>query len=71
VPKILVTLLNDDGTQSQQSFELEGDLDCLDGIDEAVENFKNAALPKMEQQLLQKAQDRALAQEKKTLSADT
>ena len=71
MPKILVTLLNDDGTQNQQSFELEGDLDCLDGIDEAVENFKNAALPKMEQQLLQKAQDRALAQEKKTLSADT
>jgi hypothetical protein len=71
VPKILVTLLNDDGTQNQQSFELEGDLDCLDGIDEAVENFKNAALPKMEQQLLQKAQDRALTQEKKTLSADT
>ena len=71
MPKILVTLLNDDGTQSQQSFELAGDLDCLDGIDEAVEKFKNAALPKVEQQLLQQAQERAIAQEKKTLLSGT
>lgn len=67
MPKILVTLLNEDGTQTQQSFELEGDLNCLDGIDQAVENFKNAALPKVEQLLLQQAQERAIAQEKKTL----
>ena len=71
MPKILVTLINDDGSQNQQSFELAGDLDCLDGIDEAVESFKNDALPKVEQQLLQQAQERAVAQEKKTLHSDT
>ena len=67
MPEITLTLKNDDGTQSEQSFALQGDLDCLDGIDEAVENFKNLALPQVEQQLLKKAEQRALAQEKKTL----
>jgi hypothetical protein len=49
---------------------LVGDLESLDGIDEAVEGFKNVALPQIEQELLSQAQARALAQEKKT-AADT
>jgi hypothetical protein len=65
MPQILVTILNDDGTQTQKSFNLDGNLDCLDSIDEAVENFKNVALPQVEQHLLQKAQERTLAKEKK------
>ena len=60
--RIRLIVDNDDGTVHQQSFELTGDLDCLDGIDEAVEVFKNAALPQVEQHLLSKAQDRALHQ---------
>ena len=71
LPKILVTILDDDGTQCEQSFELDGGLDCLDAIDEAVENFKNEALPKVEQHLLQQAQQRALAKQKKKLSPTT
>ena len=67
MPKIRLIIEQEDGTQSEQSFALQGDLDCLDGIDEAVENFKNLALPQVEQQLLKKAEQRALAQEKKTL----
>lgn len=67
MPQIILTIKNDDGTQTQQSFTLQGDLDGLDGIDEAVENFKKVALPQVEQQLLKKAEQRALAQEKKTL----
>lgn len=67
MPQIILTIKNDDGTQTQQSFTLQGDLDGLDGIDEAVENFKKVALPQVEQQLLKKAEQRALSQEKKTL----
>lgn len=67
MPRIRLILEQEDGTQTEQSFDLQGDLDCLDGIDEAVENFKNLALPQVEQQLLKKAEQRALAQEKKTL----
>ena len=65
MPRIRLIVEQEDGTQSEQSFELAGDLDCLDGIDEAVENFKNAALPKVEQHLLKQAQERAIAQKKK------
>jgi hypothetical protein len=38
----------------------------LDGIDEAVEQFKNLALPQVEQELLSQARERAIKQEKKT-----
>ncbi len=67
MPQIQLTLRNDDGTTTEQVFDLGGDLNHLDGIDEAVEQFKNHTLPLVEQQLLQKAQERLAAQEKKTV----
>jgi len=67
MPHIQLTLRNDDGTTTEQIFDLGSDLTHLDAIDEAVEQFKNSALPVVEQQLLQKAQERLAAQEKKTL----
>ncbi len=59
---------DENGNQTQQTFELRGDLDHLDGIDEAVEQFKSQALPQIEQELLARAQGRAVAQEKKTVA---
>jgi len=69
MPKIRLIVEHDDGYQTEQTYELSGDLEHLDGIDEAVEGFKNAALPQVEQQLLSQAQARAVAQEKKTAAA--
>ena len=66
MPQLVLILREDDGTETEQVFDLSGDLDSLDGIDEAVEQFKNAALAPVEQQLLTRAQERALEQEKKT-----
>jgi len=66
MPKIHLTLHNDDGTTSEQIFDLGSNLQDLDAIDEAVEQFKNRTLPQLEQQLLQKAQEQRAAQEKKT-----
>ena len=69
MPQIIVTVRDDDGKESQHVFELAAaELSNLDAIDAAVERFKNAALPQLEQQLLTRAQEMALAQEKKTLS---
>jgi len=64
---IRLILEDDNGQQTEQTFALHGKLDTLDAIDEAVEQFKNETLPKVEQQLLQKAQERLADQEKKTL----
>lgn len=66
MPHIRVTLHNDDGTTFEKTFALTGDLDSLDGIDEAVEVFKNDALPQVEHALLEKAQERLVTTEKKT-----
>jgi hypothetical protein len=70
MPKIRLILEDDtaDTTEQtlEQTFALEGDLEHLDGIDEAVEQFKNDALPQIERALLHAAQERALAKEKKT-----
>jgi hypothetical protein len=65
MPKIRLIIEDDAGHQTEQTFVLTGDLESLDGIDEAVERFKNAALPPIEQQLLTQAQERALEEEKK------
>ncbi len=65
----ITLILKDDGANPiEKSFVLTGDLDSLDGIDEAVEHFKNEALPQIEQELLSCAQERALQEEKKTLA---
>jgi len=66
MPPLQLTLRNDDGTTTEQIFDLGEELNHLDAIDEAVEQFKNSALPVVEQPLLQKAQERLAAQEKKT-----
>jgi hypothetical protein len=66
--KIRLIVEDDEGNQSEKSFALMGDLDSLDGIDEAVEQFKNRALPQIEQELLTRAQERAVHEEKKTLA---
>jgi hypothetical protein len=66
MPKIRLIVEGDDGTQTEKTFGLRGDLDHLDGIDEAVEAFKNQALPQLEQELLARAQEHATQQEKKT-----
>lgn len=65
MPKIRLIIEDDDGHQTEQTFALSGDLESLDGIDEAVEQFKNTALPPLEQQLLAQAQARTVAEEKK------
>jgi hypothetical protein len=66
MPNIRLIIEDDAGHQTEQTFALSGDLESLDSIDEAVEQFKNAALPQIEQQLLAKAQAGALEREKKT-----
>ena len=66
MPEITLVLTDDTGKQTQKIFALQGDLDSLDGIDEAVEQFKNQALPQIEHALLAQAQHRAAVQEKKT-----
>ena len=66
MPKIQLILDDDQGNQTEKTFQLNGDLDHLDGIDEAVEEFKNQALPQVEKELLAQAEQRALQEEKKT-----
>jgi len=48
MPKIRVILETEDGQSTEQIFELPGNLDTLDAIDEAVEQFKNKTLPGIE-----------------------
>ena len=50
-----------------QVYVLENECATLNQIDEAVEQFKNIALPHIEQTLLSQSQQRFTAQEKKTL----
>ncbi len=65
--RIRVIIEDDNGVHTEQTFAQEGDLNTLDAIDEAVEQFKNETLPKIEQELLQQSQERLAAQEKKTV----
>ena len=52
MPKIRLIIEDDTGHHTEQTFALTSELESLEGIDEAVEQFKNAALPHIEQQLL-------------------
>jgi len=63
--RIRVIIEDDNRVYTEQAFVLESDLDTLDAIDEAVEQFKNETLPKIEQELLQQSQERLVVQEKK------
>lgn len=67
MPQIKLTVEHEDGTSECLSFPLSGDVSDLNGIDEAVERFKHAALPQIERLLLTQSQSLAIAQEKKTL----
>jgi hypothetical protein len=64
---IRVIVEDDSGQQTEQAFTLTGDLDTLDGIEQAVEAFRLQVLPQVEQTLLEDAQIRHLNAEKKTL----
>jgi hypothetical protein len=65
--KIRLIVEDDDGNQTEQTFILEGDLERLDGIESAVEDFRLSALPQVEQALLEAAQAKRIEQEKKTV----
>ena len=69
MPRVRLILEDDQGNQTEQSYPLEGQCNTLNQIDEAVERFKNQALPAIEQVLLAQAQERFAAQEKKTPEA--
>jgi hypothetical protein len=71
MPRIRLILEDDNGlplsAEAEQVYPLDGNCDTLNQIEEAVEKFKNAALPQVEQTLLAQTQQRFLRQEKKTL----
>ena len=56
MPRIRLVVEDDQGQPlvpaSEQVYVLEGDCDTLDDIDDAVEKFKNTALPQVEKLLL-------------------
>ncbi len=60
MPRIHIILEDDEGNPlpdaARRTYRLEGDLDTLDGIERAVEGFKQRALPEIERSLLSEAQ---------------
>ena len=69
MPRIRLILEDDNGNPLPDTdarvYALEGDCDTLNQIEEAVEKFKNTALPQVEHTLLEAAQQRFTTQEKK------
>jgi len=63
--RVRLILEDHNGIQTEQTFALAGDLDTLDGIDEAVEAFRLQALPQVEKSLLEAAQERAIPEKKR------
>ncbi len=65
MPRIHIILEDDQGNPlpdaARRTYRLEGDLDTLDGIEQAVETFKERALPEVERSLLTEAQRRFVA----------
>ena len=65
MPRIRLILEDDQGNPlpdaARRTYRLEGDLDTLDGIEQAVETFKERALPEVERSLLTEAQRRFVA----------
>ena len=65
MPRIRIILEDDQGNPlpdaARRTYRLEGDLDTLDGIEQAVETFKERALPDVERSLLTEAQRRFVA----------
>lgn len=64
MPRIHIILEDDEGTpipDARRTYRLEGDLETIDGIERAVEDFKKRALPEVERSLLTEAQERFVA----------
>jgi hypothetical protein len=64
MPRIRIIVEDDQGNplpDARRAYPLEGDLDTLDGIERAVEAFKERALPEVERSLLAEAQNRFIA----------
>ncbi len=66
--EIHLTLVDDQGHSTERVFALDGKLDTLDQIEQAVEHFKQQALPEVEKSLLTRAQERFVEQEKKNVA---
>ena len=71
MPRIRLILEDDNGTAlpqtTEQVYVLPGSCDTLNSIEAAVETFKKAALPHIEQTLLTQAQQQFVVEEKKTV----
>lgn len=68
MPRIRLILEDDEGNplpDARRTYRLEGDLETIDGIERAVEDFKKRALPEVERSLLSEAQERFVARGKK------
>jgi len=65
MPKARLILEDENGVTTEQIYDLPEGITNLDGIDEAVEQFRLEALPVLEKQLLAKLQQTAVQQEKK------
>ncbi len=64
MPRIHIILEDDEGNplpDARRTYPLKGDLDTLDGIEQAVETFERQALPEVERSLLAEAQKRFIA----------
>ena len=60
-------ILEENGRQLfDKSFPVQGNLDDLAGIDEAVEKFRIEACPQIEKELFAQALERTVSEEKKT-----
>lgn len=72
MPRIRIVIEEENGCplpQTEQVYPLTNACDTLNQIEAAVETFRQHALPALEQSLLQSAQERGVATEKKTLPA--
>ncbi len=72
MPRVRIILEDDNGNpmpEGEQTYPLENACDTLNQIEAAVETFRKQALPSLEQALLKEAQERCIAQEKKTQTA--
>lgn len=68
MPRIRLILEDDEGNplpDARRTYRLEGDLETIDGIERAVEDFKKRALPEVERSLLTEAQKRFVARGEK------
>lgn len=64
MPHIRLTLQDDEGNPipgvEERIYQLQGELETLDQIEQATEEFKREALPEIEHSLLSRAQQRFL-----------